>query len=80
MKKVLTAVGLIAACTGAVQAQSSVTVYGIMDAGYVGGNSRIVSPSTGVQTKTTVNQFGQNAESSSRLGFRGNEEIGRAHV
>ena len=76
MKKVLTAVGLIAACTGAVQAQSSVTVYGIMDAGYVGGNSRIVSPSTGVQTKTTVNQFGQNAESSSRLGFRGNEDLG----
>lgn len=76
MKKVLAAVGLIAASTGAVQAQSSVTVYGIIDAGYVGGNSRVVNPITGIQTKSTVNQFGQNAESSSRLGFKGNEDLG----
>lgn len=76
MKKVLTAVGLVAACAGAAQAQSNVTIYGIVDLGYVGGNSRVVSPTTGIQTKTTVNQFGQNAESSSRLGFRGNEDLG----
>ena len=76
MKKVLATVGLIAASTGGVQAQSSVTIYGIIDTGFVGGNSRVISPATGLQTKTTVNQFGQNAESSSRLGYRGNEDLG----
>jgi len=76
MRKILIAAGVVGALSGAAQAQSSVTVYGIIDAGYVGGNSRVVSPTTGVQTKTTVNQFGQNAESSSRLGFRGNEDLG----
>lgn len=76
MKKVLATVGLIVASTGAVQAQSSVTVYGIIDAGYVGGNSRVVSSSTGAQTKATASEFGQNAESSSRLGFRGSEDLG----
>lgn len=76
MNKVFAVTGLLGALMGAAQAQSNVTVYGIMDAGYVGGNSRVVSPTTGVQTKTTVNQLGQNAESSSRLGFRGNEDLG----
>jgi len=76
MKKILVVAGAVSAFSGAVQAQSSVTVYGIIDAGYVGGNSRVVSPTTGIQTKTTVNQFGQNAESSSRLGLRGNEDLG----
>lgn len=76
MKKVITAVGLMAACTGAAHAQSSVTIYGILDVGYVGGNTRVVNPDTGVQTKSNANQIGQNAESSSRLGFRGNEDLG----
>ena len=79
MKKVMTAVGLVAACAGAAQAQSSVIVYGIIDAGYVGGNSRISSSAittNGGQTKTTVNQFGSNAESSSRIGLKGVEDLG----
>jgi predicted porin len=76
MKKILVVVGAVSVFSGAVQAQSSVSIYGIIDAGYVGGNSRVVSPTTGAQTKTTVNLFGQNAESSSRLGFRGNEDLG----
>lgn len=75
----MTAVGLVAACAGTAQAQSSVTVYGIIDAGYVGGNSRIsssdVRTNNGV-AKTTVSQFGSNAESSSRLGLKGLEDLG----
>lgn len=76
MKKALVTIGLIVASTGAVQAQSSVTIYGIIDTGYVGGNSRVVNPLTGVQTKSTASEIGQNGESSSRLGFRGNEDLG----
>ncbi|MBT8603369.1 porin [Polynucleobacter paneuropaeus] len=76
MKKIITAAGLAAVCASGVQAQSSVTVYGIIDAGYVGGNSRVVSPTTGAETKTTVSQFGQNAESSSRIGLKGIEDLG----
>lgn len=79
MKKVMTTVGLLAACTGAVQAQSNVTVYGIIDAGYIGGNNRISSSDITTnqgQRKTTINQFGGNAESSSRLGLKGVEDLG----
>lgn len=76
MKKVMTVVGLVAACATTAQAQSSVTIYGILDAGYVGGNSRVINSTTGVQAKTTVSQFGGNAESSSRLGIKGVEDLG----
>lgn len=79
MKRALTAAGLIGLISGAANAQSSVTVYGIVDAAYVGGNNRISSSATTTnngQTKSTVNAFGQNGESSSRIGFKGNEDLG----
>lgn len=78
MRKIF-AVGVLTACAGVANAQSNVTVYGIIDAGYVGGNLRVSSSATSTnagQTKDTVNAFGQNAESSSRLGVRGNEDLG----
>ena len=34
---------LLTACAGFAQAQSSVTVYGIIDAGYVGSNAKEVA-------------------------------------
>ncbi|WP_231971020.1 porin [Polynucleobacter necessarius] len=59
------------------QAQSSVTIYGILDTGYVGGNVRSATvASNGAQSKNTVSLIGQNAESSSRLGFKGLEDLG----
>ena len=79
MKKSLLAVAAIGAFASAAQAQSSVTVYGILDVGYIGGNSRVSNSSTlanGGQTKTVVNQFGQSAETTSRLGFKGTEDLG----
>lgn len=76
MKKIITAVGMMTACLGIAQAQSSVTIYGILDVGYVGGNSRVVNPTSGAQSKATVSLIGQNSESSSRLGFRGVEDLG----
>ena len=75
MKKLLTAMLLTAGVTAA-QAQSSVTVYGSLDVGYIGSNTTLVATPNGAPSKTTVNQFGQAAEYSNRLGFRGNEDLG----
>ena len=54
MKKSLFAVAALSALAGAAQAQSSVTVYGIMDVGYVGENTRVSGPvvSTAVTSVT----------------------------
>ena len=84
MKKSLFAVAAVTAFAGAAQAQSSVTVYGILDVGYIGSNTTYnandgaaygASSSKGV-TKSTTSQFGASAESSSRLGFKGTEDLG----
>lgn len=71
MKKSLFAVAAVTAFAGAAQAQSSVTVYGIIDAGFNG-----ISQRQGA-VKTTTNGFnGDGAETTSRLGFKGNEDLG----
>ncbi|OYY07320.1 MAG: hypothetical protein B7Y05_14980 [Polynucleobacter sp. 24-46-87] len=75
MKKSLLAVAAMTAFAGAAQAQSSVTVYGILDVGYIGGNNRGFT-STGNTQKSTYNSFGSSAESTSRLGFKGTEDLG----
>ena len=75
MKKSLFAVAALSAIAGAAQAQSSVTVYGLMDMGYVGANTKAVT-AAGVTTKTQVSQFGQSQEQTSRLGFKGTEDLG----
>jgi predicted porin len=74
MKKSLFALAAVTAFAGAAQAQSSVTVYGILDIGYVGGNERVAT-SKGVE-KQTFNTIGNSAQSTSRLGFRGTEDLG----
>ena len=80
MKKSLLAVAAIGAFASAAQAQSSVTVYGILDVGYIGTNLRVpqtAAPLTaGPAYKLTSNTFGQSAESTSRLGFKGTEDLG----
>ena len=73
MKKLLLAL-FAASSIGAVQAQSSVSVYGILDVGYSGISTRASSTTT--TTKTQTNKFDQSAESTSRLGFKGNEDLG----
>ena len=74
MKKSLLAVAAIGAFASAAQAQSSVTVYGILDAGLIGGNNRVATSAGPV--KSTGLEFGQGAESTTRLGFKGNEDLG----
>ena len=89
MKKSLLAVAATTAFAGAAQAQSSVTVYGILDVGYVGANSSVTSANVPTQNyatntttytngslKTTQSQLGQSAEQTSRLGFKGTEDLG----
>lgn len=74
MKKSLLAVAALGAFASVAQAQSSVTVYGILDMGYAGYNTRQATGTT--VTKTTGNTFTQGAESTSRLGFKGTEDLG----
>ena len=74
MKKLLLAL-LAVTGIGAAQAQSSVTMYGLLDVGYTGISERLSTPVTGVQ-KAQTNKFGQSAESASRLGFKGSEDLG----
>jgi predicted porin len=74
MKKSLLALAAMGAFAGAAQAQSSVTVYGIIDVGYVGANER--GTAGNATLKQTNSQFGQSAQSNSRLGFRGTEDLG----
>jgi predicted porin len=50
MKKSLFAVAALSAIAGAAQAQSSVTVYGILDVGYVGENARHMGPTSTTAT------------------------------
>ncbi|MBU3564676.1 porin [Polynucleobacter sp. MWH-HuK1] len=84
MKKSLLAVAAIGAFASAAQAQSSVTVYGILDVGYVGGTARVSDSSKGNTagynagvSKQTVSGFaGNGAQQTSRLGFKGTEDLG----
>ncbi len=77
MKKLLIATAALAMVAGTAQAQSSVTVYGIIDTGY---NSLKTTATDNKVTEANAVQGGQltaNGEaSSSRLGFRGTEDLG----
>lgn len=78
MKKSLLAVAAIGAFASAAQAQSSVSVYGIMDVGFQGVTSR--GPLTTTNASPTNQNFtrfsGEGAQTTSRLGFRGTEDLG----
>jgi predicted porin len=77
MKKSLLAVAALGAFASAAQAQSSVTVYGILDVGYTNTNTRypsgVASQPNGQTNKSGITQ---SAEQSSRLGFKGSEDLG----
>lgn len=73
MKKLLLA---LLAVTGfsVAHAQSNVTIYGILDVGYIGTNYKGVG--TSATNKQNTSGFGQSAEQTSRLGFKGVEDMG----
>jgi len=74
MKKSLFAIAAATAFVGAAQAQSSVTVYGVLDVGYINQKS----DGSGTAPATTANNsfIGSSAEQTSRIGFRGTEDLG----
>jgi len=82
MKKSLLAVAAIGAFASAAQAQSSVTVYGILDIGYAGASQTRAGPqaaptaANSIVTKTQSSGIAGDGESTSRLGFKGNEDLG----
>jgi len=71
MKKSLFAVAAVTAFAGAAQAQSSVTVYGLLDVGFAGTTTRLAN-----QKQNNTSFTGTGSESTSRLGFRGTEDLG----
>jgi predicted porin len=74
MKKSLFAIAAVTAFAGAAQAQSSVTVYGLLDMGLGGGSYRAATTSVAKSNAgLSVQQAGQ---ATSRLGFRGTEDLG----
>ncbi len=75
MKKSLFAIAAATAFVGAAQAQSSVTVYGILDVGYTNGSASFTN-SSGTTSKQNTSRISNSMESGSRLGFRGTEDLG----
>jgi len=89
MKKSLLALAVLGAFAGAASAQSSVTIYGLLDLAITKGNggnaaTSVVGNTTAGGT-TAIGNPGANGtskayimkqSSSSRLGFRGNEDLG----
>lgn len=67
MNKSIMAAAILAASAGVASAQSGVTIYGIVDAGYVRESGGAAG---------TVHKLTSGVGSASRLGFRGNEDLG----
>jgi len=76
MKKSLFALAATTAFAGVAQAQSSVTVYGIMDLGLVGATATLAPGGTSPVAKGTGLAFTGGAESTNRIGFKGTEDLG----
>jgi predicted porin len=84
MKKSLFALAALGAIAGTAQAQSSVTVYGVIDEGFVSSNVRLANAPNGANNgvpaggvvNSTNSAIASGAESTGRLGFKGNEDIG----
>jgi len=77
MKKSLFALAAMGAFAGAAHAQSSVTVYGLIDMGITSISTDNTNRTSGAVTNATATETGNNGRmSGSRLGFRGVEDLG----
>src|SRR5450830_1106445 len=77
MKKSLLALAVLGAFAGAAQAQSSVTIYGIVDTG-ITYTSKAATPSSTAANVNTGSKFAVNSGviQGSRIGFKGVEDLG----
>jgi len=85
MKKTLFALAAVSAFAGTAQAQSSVTVYGLLDVGYLvtkGTEGRATSAATSTAAgyvnggNLSTSAINSSNLATSRLGFRGTEDLG----
>ncbi|MBU3542349.1 porin [Polynucleobacter sp. MWH-Loch1C5] len=76
MKKSLIALAALSAFATAAQAQSSVTVYGVLDMSYTEVENKATTSSGTTTAKIKDTGNGDGALSTSRLGFRGVEDLG----
>jgi predicted porin len=77
MKKSLIALAALSAFATAAQAQSSVTVYGVLDIGYSDTNNKLTNADgTSAKHAITSTGNGDGGLATSRLGFRGVEDLG----
>jgi len=76
MKKSLLAVAALGAFASAAQAQSSVTVYGLIDEGYASSYQRNVTGSAGTIANQNTSGIKGGNEATNRIGFKGNEDLG----
>ena len=69
MKKSLVALSVLGAVAGAASAQTSVSIYGVVDAG-------VSYTDNGAATNSKTWALGSGQQSGSRLGFKGSEDLG----
>ena len=72
MKKTLVAIAALASLVSVAQAQSSMVLYGVLDAG-VRNDSNVAKASTGAAQSLT--QFNNGALNTSRFGIRGTQDV-----
>ena len=77
MKKLLIASAALAMVAGTAQAQSSVTVYGVLDIGVSDVKNESTTNSVTTASKITNTGNGDGSLATSRLGFRGTEDLGK---
>ena len=75
MKKTLTAFAALAVC-GLASAQSSVTLFGVVDAGLTYQSATSRDATTGASVKSSKTSLANSGYNSSRIGFRGTEDLG----
>jgi predicted porin len=73
MKKLLIATAVLATFASAAQAQSSVSIYGIMDMSY--GENKVTGDAAADKNVKTTG-LADDANASSRIGFKGTEDVG----
>ena len=76
MKKSLLALAVMGAFAGVAQAQSSVTIYGVIDTSMNQGTDKVNLNGTTTTVKQTTTGAGKDGLASSRLGIRGVEDLG----